>query len=334
MTDTPNDNSERREPSGHDRRSSERAPGYAGDPGARKGLLNEAMLCDLIEGQLSEAKADSARGILARDPVLGQTLAQIEHDRDMLRSLGDQMCPADMFSRLEPLLEREMLLEQEAHESSPVNLRKAPGVVVRQQRTWRIPAAVFAAAAGLAVVSGVVIFAQQFMAKFSTVSPTRVATDQPTNNAGAPLDATAAPVVAPEPVQLAAEATTPAATPALIDQPIEALQLAQAGRAQFRVAGMAPASARTALAAINKPDQPWRFEGLRSDGPVFCMVEPRSEAWTSLTTALRNAGFDVSLEAIEANKAEPVEIVPERVLWWEHRSTWAVQRARVPIAFE
>lgn len=312
---------------------------HSSDPGARKGLLNEAMLCDLIEGQLKEDKAESARAILARDRVLCDTLSQIEHDRAVLQSLGDEMCPADMFSRLEPLLEREMLLEQEAHNTSTAELRHAPSVVVRQQRTWRIPAMVFASAAALVVVTGIVLFAQQFMASLPGLAPSgpRVASSSP-NDAVLDPAPIADPITQPDQTTTVATSEHTDVTPVvaadatpLIDQPARAIRLAKAGKARFRLAGVTADQAHASLAALNTPDAPWHFEGLETTGPIFCMVDPQPQAWNSLTFALREAGMTISLEEVEP---QAVELAPEQILWWEHRSTWALPRARLPITFD
>ncbi len=311
---------------------------HSSDPGARKGLLNEAMLCDLIEGHLAEDKAESARTILARDRVLNDTLAQIEHDRAVLQSLGDEMCPADMFSRLEPILEREILLEQEAH-GNAAELRHSPSVVVRQQRTWRIPAMVFASAAALVVVTGIVLFAQQFMASLPGLAPggSRVASNSQNDAVldPAPIDDLVTQPDANTKIALAdqTDIALPVATdvPPLIDQPVIAIRLAKAGKARFHLAGVSADQARVSLASLNTTDAPWHFEGLETAGPIFCMVDPVPSAWTSLTFALRESGMTISLEEFEP---EPLKVAPEQILWWQHRATWAVPRARLPITFD
>lgn len=322
------------------------------DPGARQGLLNEALLCDLVEGVLSESKAASTRAVLARDGALLSTIEQIEHDRAALRALGDQMCPADLFSRLEPMLERDQLLSHEASEPHVHELRRGSGVVVKRARTWRIPALVSSAAAAILVVAGVVIFAQMLMARMP-VNATRLA-QQPSSEQPAdldPMDSTLgvrtatgedAPAVADDGSRLA---TGIVSDRPLIDEPVRAAQLAQAGALQIRVKG--GESSRLALVAMNmqpneqanqQTERAWSFEGLADGanrsplGPVFCSVYPTPGAIRDLAAAMRTAGLQVTLEQIQPTKAVPM--TTEDILWWEQRSTWTHKRASVPVLFD
>ena len=318
------------------------------DPGARQGLLNEALLCDLVEGVLSESKAASTRAVLARDCALLSTIEQIEHDRASLRALGDQMCPADLFSRLEPMLERDQLLSHDAAEPQLHELRRGSDVVVKRARTWRIPALVSSAAAAILVVAGVVIFAQMLMARMP-VNATRLA-QQPSGEQPAdpdPIDSTQGvrtatgnetSAVADDGLRLA---TGIVGDRPLIDEPVRAAQLAQAGALQIRVKG--GESSRLALVAMNmqpreQVERAWSFEGLADGanrsplGPVFCSVYPTPGALRDLAAAMSTAGLQVTLEQIQPAKAVP--LTTEDILWWEQRSTWTHKRASVPVLFD
>ncbi len=315
---------------------------YTSDPGARAGMLNEALLCDLIEHRLSPSKEKIARDLLSRDPHVEAVIAQIAHDRDVLSSIGDEACPPEVadqaLANVIAQLERGVLtgsdLATGLSEPMVEGLRPASEVIVKTRASEHRLKMLLAAAAGLVVVTGAVVGMQYVLQTLqqpaAPVSP-RFAQDTP---AEPDLSAEVDPVqqVATD-TELAEVPSPTLAEPPLMQRPVEALRLAQAGRAELQFVSADADAARTALASLPARTEHWRLEGLRSGGPIFCMVAPRAESWSVMATAFEAAGLRTRLIEIEPARPAATTLEPQRLLWWEHRSTWAVPDARVPIRF-
>lgn len=257
--------------------------------------VDESTLAALVEGDLRGPEADAVRERLLRaDPALAARIEMMEHDRLMLRAMGDETPPPGLADAIVATLEREALLGIAGDdERGPIPISTVPGAASSSRGFGRwiaSPAgAGLALAAMLTIAAGVTL---QFMGGSRPATPpigpgsnsAGLLPDVATNDAPDVRRETgprvAGDVAQPEPPQasVAAEADRPAPPAELFftDDFERAAALLAQGRLLVRVRCTDPGVAASAIdrlaARSARPGEMWRI-GEDVSSPVILAME-------------------------------------------------------------
>src|ERR1043165_5658875 len=85
----------------------------------RSGAVGEGDLMAYAEGELSPERTDQVRAWTSQRPRMHERLETIRREREILRSIEDEMAPAGLVESAIQIAEREALLGEEFFEALP-----------------------------------------------------------------------------------------------------------------------------------------------------------------------------------------------------------------------